>query len=80
MVVGIEQKFTSIVIFGNERLVTVGDRITTKGGVVSVMVGIGLLGRVLSPLGLPLDDIKKTYYDKPRSFRFMPTWIFYWFT
>jgi len=59
MVVGIEEKFTSIVIFGNERLVTVGDRITTKGGVVSVMVGIGLLGRVLSPLGLPLDDIKK---------------------
>lgn len=59
MIVGIEEKFTSIVIFGNERLVKVGDRIITKGGVVSILVGIGLLGRVISPLGTPLDDSKK---------------------
>jgi len=59
MIVGIEEQFTSIVIFGNERLVKVGDRIITKGGVVSVLVGIGLLGRVISPLGTPLDDAKK---------------------
>jgi proton translocating ATP synthase F1 alpha subunit len=59
MIVGIEEKSTSIVIFGNERLVKVGDRIITKGGVVSILVGIGLLGRVLSPLGLPLDDAKR---------------------
>jgi len=59
MIVGIEEKHTSIVIFGNERLVKVGDRIITKGGVVSVFVGIGLLGRVISPLGNPLDDSKK---------------------
>jgi F-type H+-transporting ATPase subunit alpha len=59
MIVGIEEKSTSIVIFGNERLVKVGDRIITKGGVVSILVGVGLLGRVLSPLGLPLDDAKR---------------------
>jgi F-type H+-transporting ATPase subunit alpha len=59
MIVGIEEKFTSIVIFGNERLVKVGDRIITKGGVVSVLVGVGLLGRIVSPLGIPLDDSKK---------------------
>lgn len=59
MIVGIEEKFTSIVIFGNERLVKVGDRIITKGGVVSIFVGIGLLGRIISPLGTPLDDSKK---------------------
>jgi len=59
MVVGIEEKLTSIVIFGNERLVKVGDRIITKGGVVSVMVGVGLLGRVINPLGEPIDDPKK---------------------
>jgi len=56
MIVGVEDKLTSIVIFGNERLVKVGDRIITKGGIVSVMVGIGLLGRVLNPLGDPIDD------------------------
>jgi len=59
MIVGIEEKFTSIVIFGNERLVKVGDRIVTKGGVVSVLVGIGLLGRVINPLGQCIDDAKK---------------------
>jgi F-type H+-transporting ATPase subunit alpha len=58
MVVGIEDKLTSIVIFGNERLVKVGDRIITKGGVVSVMVGVGLLGRIINPLGEPLDNPK----------------------
>jgi len=61
MVVGIEDKLTSIVIFGNERLVKVGDRIITKGGVVSVLVGIGLLGRIINPLGEPIDDPKKKY-------------------
>jgi len=59
MVVGIEDKLTSIVIFGNERLVKVGDRIMTKGGVVSVMVGMGLLGRIINPLGEVIDDPKK---------------------
>jgi len=59
MIVGIEEKFTSIVIFGNERLVKVGDRIITKGGVVSILVGIGLLGRIISPLGIALDDSKR---------------------
>jgi F-type H+-transporting ATPase subunit alpha len=56
MIVGVEDKLTSIVIFGNERLVKVGDRIITKGGIVSVMVGVGLLGRILNPLGEPIDD------------------------
>lgn len=59
MVVGVEDKLTSIVIFGNERLVKVGDRIVTKGGIVSVTVGYGLLGRVLNPLGEPVDDVNK---------------------
>ena len=59
MIVGVEDKLTSIVIFGNERLVKVGDRIITKGGIVSVMVGVGLLGRILDPLGNPIDDPSK---------------------
>jgi F-type H+/Na+-transporting ATPase subunit alpha len=60
MIVGIEEKFTSIVIFGNERLVKVGDRIVTKGGVVSILVGVGLLGRIVNPLGQTLDNSAQT--------------------
>lgn len=58
MVVSIENEFTSIIIFGNERLVKVGDKVKTKGNIVSLMVGIGLLGRVIDPLGNAIDDPK----------------------
>jgi proton translocating ATP synthase F1 alpha subunit len=57
MIVSVENTLTSIVIFGNERFVKVGDRVITKGGIVSIKVGAGLLGRVLSPLGEPIDGL-----------------------
>lgn len=59
MIVSIQNDLTSIVIFGNERFVKVGDRVITKGGIVSINVGVGLLGRILDPLGRPLDSTKE---------------------
>jgi F-type H+-transporting ATPase subunit alpha len=59
MVVSIEQKSISAIIFGNERLVKVGDRVRPRGSIVSIMVGVGLLGRVIDPLGKPIDDPKR---------------------
>jgi proton translocating ATP synthase F1 alpha subunit len=56
MVVGIEQDYVSIIIFGDERLVKVGDRVRPRGNIVSIGVGVGLLGRVIDPLGKILDD------------------------
>ena len=56
MIVGLERDLTSVVILGNERLVKVGDRILARKGIIAVQVGVGLLGRVLSPLGVPIDD------------------------
>jgi len=56
MIVGLERDLTSVVILGNERLVKVGDRILARKGIIAVNVGIGLLGRVLNPLGQPIDD------------------------
>jgi proton translocating ATP synthase F1 alpha subunit len=56
MIVGLERDLTSVVILGNERLVKVGDRLLARKGIIAVNVGIGLLGRVLSPLGAPIDD------------------------
>jgi F0F1-type ATP synthase alpha subunit len=54
MIVGLERDLTSVVILGNERLVKVGDRILARKGIIAVNVGVGLLGRVLSPLGTPI--------------------------
>ena len=59
MIVAIQNDLTSIVIFGNERFVKVGDRVITKGGIVSINVGVGLLGRILDPLGRPVDSTKE---------------------
>ena len=59
MVVGIEKAYTTIIIFGNERAVKVGDKVKTKGSIVSILVGMGLLGRVLDPLGNALDNPTK---------------------
>jgi proton translocating ATP synthase F1 alpha subunit len=56
MIVGLERDLTSVVILGNERLVKVGDRILARKGIIAVNVGVGLLGRVLNPLGNPIDD------------------------
>jgi F-type H+-transporting ATPase subunit alpha len=56
MVVGVSSSYTSVVVLGNERLVKVNDRLIGRGNVVSLSVSIGLLGRIISPLGQPLDD------------------------
>ncbi len=55
MIVSLENKFTSVIIFGSDRNVGVGDRVYCSGNIVSVNVGVGLLGRVIDPLGNPLD-------------------------
>ena len=56
MVVGIEEDAVSIIIFGDERFVKVGDRVRPRGNIVALNVGVGLLGRVIDPLGNVLDD------------------------
>lgn len=66
MVVGITKTYTSVVILGNERLVKVNDRIIGRGSIVTLYVTVGLLGRIVDPLGQPLDDPKKPI-DKNES-------------
>jgi F-type H+-transporting ATPase subunit alpha len=56
MVIGIEERIVSVVFFGNERLIKVGFKVILEGGVISVNVGVGLLGRIVDPLGKPLDN------------------------
>jgi len=55
MVISLEKKETLAILFGNDREVRVGDRVHCTGNIVSVAVGRGLLGRVVDPLGNPLD-------------------------
>ena len=55
MALNLEVDNVGIVIFGDDRHIREGDTVKRTGAIVEVPVGKGLLGRVVDPLGNPLD-------------------------
>lgn len=55
MVLNLEEDNVGAVLFGGQTLVKEGDTVKRTGRISSVPVGEGLLGRVVNPLGQPLD-------------------------
>lgn len=55
MVLNLEEYVVGVVILGDDKLVHEGDVVKRTGRVLSVPVGEGLLGRVVNPLGVPID-------------------------
>ncbi|GGB47425.1 ATP synthase subunit alpha [Roseibium aquae] len=55
MALNLETDNVGIVIFGSDRDIKEGDTVKRTGAIVEVPVGKGLLGRVVDPLGNPLD-------------------------
>ncbi|MDQ4005832.1 MAG: F0F1 ATP synthase subunit alpha [Actinomycetota bacterium] len=51
----LEEDEIGCVIFGDEELIEAGDPVKRTGRILSVGVGDGLLGRVVDPIGRPLD-------------------------
>jgi F-type H+-transporting ATPase subunit alpha len=56
MALNLEEETVGAVILGDYTQVKEGDTVKTTGSVVEVPVGVGLVGRVVDPLGRPLDD------------------------
>lgn len=60
-----------VVILENQKGIKAGDRVYTAGAVLSVGVGEELLGRVVNPLGYPLDGLPaphiRAYYPVERE-------------
>ncbi len=56
MALNLEEETVGAVILGNANAIKEGDTVKTTGRVVEVPVGAALLGRVVDPLGRPLDD------------------------
>src|SRR5437763_920118 len=56
MALNLEEETVGAVILGDATDIKEGDTVKTTGRVVEVPVGQALLGRVVSPLGVPLDD------------------------
>jgi F-type H+-transporting ATPase subunit alpha len=55
MALNLEEETVGAVILGDPSAIKEGDQVRTTGRVVEVPVGAALLGRVVSPLGEPLD-------------------------
>ncbi len=55
MALNLERDNVGIVIFGQDQQISEGDEVRRLGEIVDVPVGRGLLGRVVNPLGEPID-------------------------
>jgi F-type H+-transporting ATPase subunit alpha len=55
MALNLETDNVGVVLFGSDRSISEGDTVKRTGAIVEVPVGKGLLGRVVDPLGNPLD-------------------------
>ena len=55
MALNLERDNVGIVIFGQDQAISEGDEVRRLGEIVDVPVGKGLLGRVVNPLGEPID-------------------------
>ncbi|NOY39326.1 MAG: F0F1 ATP synthase subunit alpha [Nitrospirae bacterium] len=57
IVFGMDRRFIDVVILGDYSLVRAGSKVGLTGRVASLPVGEELPGRVIDPLGSPLDDL-----------------------
>ena len=55
MVLNLEEDNVGAVLLGNDELIKEGDTVRRTGRVMRVPVGEGMIGRVVNPLGHPLD-------------------------
>jgi F-type H+/Na+-transporting ATPase subunit alpha len=55
MVLNLEKENVGCVLLGSDRAIKEGDPVRRTGKIMSVPVGDALIGRIVNPLGLPLD-------------------------
>src|ERR671914_855563 len=56
MALNLEEETVGAVVLGDASAIKEGDTVKTTGRVVEVPVGQALIGRVVDPLGRPIDD------------------------
>ncbi|MCG3177806.1 MAG: ATP synthase subunit alpha [Phycisphaerae bacterium] len=54
-VLNLEENSVGVVVFGDFEEISEGDRVTATGELLSVPVGEAMIGRVVNPLGQPID-------------------------
>jgi F-type H+/Na+-transporting ATPase subunit alpha len=70
LALNLEEDNVGVVLLGNDTLIKEGDPVRRTGKVIQVPVGEALLGRVVDPLGNPLDDRGPIVTDTYRPVEF----------
>jgi len=68
MALNLENDIVGIVIFGNDRQVAEGDKVQRTNSIISIPIGIKMIGRVVDPLGKVLDGKGPLKAMKPRFY------------
>jgi len=68
MALNLEEENVGCILFGSDTLVKEGDEVKRTGRVMSVPVGEALLGRVVNPLGQPIDGKGEIKTETTMSF------------
>ena len=66
MAFNVDEHEVGVVLLGDSEAIHAGDEVTRTGRVMDVPVGTGLLGRVIDPLGAPLDGAGAIVTDERR--------------
>ena len=66
----LEENFIGAVILESAEKIKIGDRVRSSGLVISIPVGDELIGRVVSPLGEPLDGKGVIFSNSERTARY----------
>lgn len=66
MVMNLEEDAVGAVLLGDEGTIKEGDEVKKTGRIIEVPVGDGLLGRVVNPLGQPIDGQGEIVYQHTR--------------
>lgn len=66
MVMNLEEDAVGAVLLGDEGSIKEGDEVKRTGRIIEVPVGDGLLGRVVNPLGQPIDGEGEIVYQHTR--------------
>ncbi len=64
MVLNLEEDNVGVILFGSDVLIKEGDTVRRTGKLAAVPVGKGVIGRVLSPLGEPLDGKGEVIFEE----------------
>jgi proton translocating ATP synthase F1 alpha subunit len=67
LALNLEPNYVLVAIFGNDRLLKEGYEVVRGLRLVSIPTGDGLLGRVVDPLGNPIDGLSKIQHDRYRQ-------------